>query len=140
MKLKVTLVASSKSLVTVLNENGVIHFDSHGAIPYLDNIKINIQKQNIEMDQKILEFSDTIYVANENHGLKSRWKGYNWKYNEPLVDDTISDGLYTKNYSISIGQLYKDGSTLITISKREEADGELTVKFDKPLVFRKCCF
>jgi hypothetical protein len=137
MKLNVTLAPSSTQKITIKKTNGIIQFNSDGKLPYLDGILINTTDNTIIMDRYALHFTDTVFVANENHGLKSMWKGYNWRYSEPAEGDTISDMLNTKHYSISVGQLFKTGNTLLVISKLEETDGASTLKFNKPLVFRK---
>jgi hypothetical protein len=137
MKLNKNVVPSSTQNISVSNANGLIQFNSKGKIPYLDNLKINTKENTVSMDNFTLHFTDTIFVANENHALKSMWKGYVWRYDEPAENDTTSDGANAKHYSITLAQLYKTGNTLLIISRLEDTEWERTLNFEKALILRK---
>lgn len=134
LKLNMILVPSLKQIIKVNKIQGMISFNTDGRIPYLDNLRINTVDNNIIADHSVLSFSDTVFVANENHALKSMWKGYTWRFDEPLAEDTVSETSTIKHYSIAIGQLYKTGNTLISINEHESTDGEVNLNIDKPLI------
>ena len=134
LKLNLILVPSITQTIKVNKIKGMISFNTEGKIPYLDNLRINTVDNIIIADHYVLNFSDTVFVANENHALKSMWKGYTWRFDEPLVGDTSSESISVKHYSIVIGQLYKSGNTLISINEHESADGEVILNIDKPLI------
>ncbi len=137
MKLNMVLVPSATHTIYITSTNNILGFNTQGRIPYLEEVKIDTKTNTISLANGTLHFSDTVFVANENHALKSMWKGYTWRFDEPAEDDTISELLITKHYSISIGVLYKTGQTLINIREYENNDGENSLKIEKPLVLRK---
>ena len=53
------------------------------------------------------------------------------------LNDSANDGLNAKHYSITLGQLYKTGNTLLLFSKLEDTDGERTLNLEKALVLKK---
>lgn len=134
LKLNMNLVPSLRQTIKVNKIQGMISFNTEGRIPYLDNLRINTVDNTIIADHYLLSFSDTVFVANENHALKSMWKGYTWRFNEPVAKDTSSASISVKHYSIAIGQLYKTGNTLISINEHESEDGEVILNIDKPLI------
>ena len=134
LKLNMILVPSFKQIIKVNKIQGMISFNTEGRIPYLDNLRINTVDNTIIADHYVLSFSDTVFVANENHALRSMWKGYTWRFDEPLAEDTISETSTIKHYSIAIGQLFKTGNTLISINEHESTDGEVNLNIDKPLI------
>lgn len=136
LKLNMILVPSLTQTIKVNKIQGMISFNTDGRIPYLDNLRINTVDNTIIADHYVLSFSDTVFVANENHALKSMWKGYSWRFDEPLADDTSSESVSIKHYSIAIGQLYKTGNTLISIIEHESIDGEVNLNIDKPLILK----
>jgi hypothetical protein len=137
LRLTLNVVPSLKQTIKVVREKETIRFEADGKLPYLEEILINTHDNKIAVKNYTLTFTDTIFVANENNALKSMWKGYSWRFDVPAIDDTLSQLLNTQHYNISIGLLYKTGQTLISISEREETDGERTLKLDKPLLLRK---
>ncbi len=134
LKLNIMLVPSVTQKIKVNKIDGMISFNTDGRIPYLDNLRINTLDNIIIADHYVLKFSDTVFVANENHALKSMWKGYTWRFDEPLTGDTSSESISVKHYSIVIGQLYKSGNTLISINEHEIMDGEVILNIEKPLI------
>lgn len=137
MKKNKNLTHSAIHKITVINKEGQISFDTRGSIPYLDKLKFDAKENTVAMENYILRFRDTLFIANENHGLKSMWKGYSWRYDEPNENDTTSDQWNTKHYSITLAQLYKSGKTLLLFSKLEDVEGERTLNFEKALILQK---
>lgn len=137
LKLNLILLPSSTFTIQIANENGMLVFKTGGKIPYLENLKIITVANTLTVDNYLLTFTDTIFVANENHALKSMWKGYSWNFEEPAAGDTLTQQMGSKHYNISIGQLYKNGKTLITINENESYDGERILKIEKPLLLQK---
>ncbi len=137
MKLNKTLASSATYKIKILNMENHLQLNTGGSIPYLDNLKFNTKDNTVSMDNYTLHFTDTLFIANENHGLKSMWKGYVWRYDEPAINDTANDGLNTKHYSITLGQLYKTGNTLLIFSKLEDTDGERTLNLEKAFILKK---
>lgn len=137
LKLNLVLIPSSTITATISKANDLITFKTQGKIPYLEELIINTKSQCIDLDHHRLQFTDTVFVANENHALKSMWKGYTWRYDELPSGDTTDELLIAKHDVISIGLLYKTGRTLVSISKREDNAGEIALKLDKQLVLRR---
>ncbi len=136
MKMHKNIVSSYTGAIMIRQSDNNIEFGTGDKLVYLDNLKFNTGDNSVLLDGYPLHFTDTIFVDHEDHGLKSKWKGYVWRYNEPDDNDTLNDRLNTKHYSITLGQLYKTGNTLLIISKLEDVDGERKVNFEKILIIK----
>ena len=73
------------------------------------------------------------------NGLKSKWKGYSWRFEEPgdFNPDNLRDlsNLKMKLYKFTIGRLEKNGKTYMSLKGREVEDGAKTVDFEFPVIF-----
>ena len=86
-----------------------------------------------------MSFADTLNITTDKNGLKSRWKGYSWKFEVPKnLDIADLKDLSTLNmiqYKFTIGRLEKNGKTYMSLKGREVEDGAKTVDFELPVQF-----
>ncbi len=135
----VELVSSGKENITAELKNDTVHFKSEGKLSDYDSLKIDLKYNTVIFRQYILPFSDTTNVTTDKNGLRSKWKGYSWRYEEPknLDLDDIKDisKVKMKQYKFTIGRLEKNGKTYMSLKGREVEDGAKTVDFELPVVF-----
>lgn len=86
-----------------------------------------------------MPFSDTINITTDKNGLRTKWKGYSWEFEEPkdidISDLTDLESLSIKQYKFTIGRLEKDGKTFMSLKGREIEDGVKIVDFELPVRF-----
>ncbi len=85
-----------------------------------------------------LKYTGEAGVDNESNGLRSKWKGYRFEYENP--SETNSDDFKNEKFNyhsikITIAILEKGNKTLITIRERKIVDGNETIDTDLPLVY-----
>ena len=67
-------------------------FRSTGKLSDFDSLKIDLKNNVVIFGQYEMNFVDTINVNDEKNGLRSKWKGYTWKYEEPDDFDLTNPG------------------------------------------------
>jgi hypothetical protein len=135
----VILASSQTGELIIKNQNEMISFMANGKMSPLENIRIDLRNNTVIYGNFILNFSDTIHITNENHGLKSTWDGYSWRFSDPANMDMEAvrntENLTAKHYKLTVGHLNKTGKTLISFTAREMINGEFMTDIDIPVVF-----
>ncbi len=135
----IELVSSGTASFRIENENDIIQFKANGRLKLLELVKINLKTNEVNVGKYELAFADTDNVVDDSTGLKSKWKGYTWRYEEPkdISLDALQDlqTLKAKQYKVTIGRLEKNGKTYMSIKGQEFDNGEKQVGFEIPLVF-----
>lgn len=135
----IEVVSTGKENIEIIIKNDTIYFKSKGKLSDLDSLKIDLKGNTVLFGQLKLLFSDSSNITNERNGLRSKWKGYTWKFEDPkdLKLDDLKDlsNLKIKMYSFTIGRLEKNGKTYLSIKGREIENGEKTVEFEIPVIF-----
>lgn len=136
----IELVSSGKSDVTIKHKNNTIEFKADDEkLKLLEFVKIDLIKNVVTIGEYELAFSDTVNVTDDKNGLKSKWKGYTWKFEEPKdIDMNALKDLQTlkdKQYKFTIGQLEKNGKTFMSVKGQEIENGAKQVSFELPLIF-----
>jgi hypothetical protein len=135
----IEIVSTGKENIEVEIKNDTIYFKSQGKLSDYDSLKIDLKGNTVLFGQYIMPFSDTSNITNDKNGLRSKWKGYTWKFEEPndLNLDDLKDlsNLKMKQYKFTIGRLEKNGKTYMSLKGREIEDGEKTVEFELPVIF-----
>ncbi|MFC2130475.1 hypothetical protein ACFLSQ_03485 [Bacteroidota bacterium] len=128
----IEMVKSGSETVFIKSEDNVISFSSTGKLEILDSIKIDLKEKIVRFGYYKLEQIDTINVDSDKNGLKSKWKGYSWRYdfsNKPdgfnalLEDMEEVKTLKMKILKLTIGKLETDGKTYIEITHKELENG-----------------
>ena len=83
--------------------------------------------------------ADTINVTTDKNALKSKWKGYSWKFdilkNLDMADFKNLNTLNVIQYKFTIGRLEKTGKTYMSLKGIEFEDGIKSVDFELPVQF-----
>lgn len=135
----VEIASSGKEKIRIELNKDTIYFKANGKLSYYNSLKIDIRNNLVFFDEYKMLFSDTSNITDDKNGLRSRWKGYTWKFEEPMgitLDDLKDlENLKMKEYSITIGRLEKNGKTFIQLKGREVEDGVKNVEFELPVIF-----
>lgn len=134
------MISSGMETVFVENKNDTINFKSQGKLSPFNSLKIDLKNKTVLFEENKLLLTDTMNVTTDDNGLKSRWKGYIWRYEDPheLDFDDLKevDNLNMKQYKFTIGRLEKNGKSYMSLKVRVVEAGEKTVDFELPVVFR----
>ena len=135
----IEIVSTGTEKIKVEIKNDTIYFKSKGKLNEYESLKIDLKGNTILFGQYKLPFSDSVNITSDKIGLRSKWKGYTWKFEEPtnLDLDDLKDlsNLKMKQYKFTIGRLEKNGKTYMSLKGREVEDGEKTVEFELPVTF-----
>jgi hypothetical protein len=140
--LDVEMTKSGSAKVSITYENDLIKFNGTGKLKVLKDVMIDL-KENIVLigDYKLDNFQE-INVNTDKNGLKSKWRGYQWRYeytdSQKNLEELTSAELQTiilKNYKLTIGRLEKDSTTYIEITEREIEKGIKTKTIQIPFKF-----
>ena len=135
----VEVVSTGKEDIIIENKGNFIRFKSHNKLADLDSLVIDLKNNIVTFGQYKMTFSDTINITTEKNGLKSKWTGYNWKYEDPknldIGDLKNLSTLKMIQYKFTIGRLEKNGKTYMSLKGTEIEDGAKTVEFELPVQF-----
>ncbi len=135
----IEVISTGKEVITCTIKDDIISFKSHGKLSDFDSLKIDLKTNTVILGQYRLPFSDSSNITNDKNGLRSKWKGYTWKMEEPkglqLEDLNDLEHLDYKQYTFTIGRLEKNGKTYMSLKGREIESGEKLVDFELPVIF-----
>lgn len=94
---------------------------------------LNFADNHIILEDKVLNFKDSIFVNNVNNIYRNKWKGYKWKSTVFPKHSIDSDEL-NKTYTLTIGQLIDSGKILIAIKKDEFYQGHKVKSIMIPMI------
>ena len=135
----VEVVSTGKEDIAIEIKDDFIRFKSHNKLADLDSLIIDLKNNIVTFGQYKMTFADTLNITTDKNGLKSKWTGYSWKFEDPKNLD-ISDlkdlsTLKMIQYKFTIGRLEKNGKTYMSLKGREIEDGAKTVEFELPVQF-----
>lgn len=117
---------SKKIIITKLDS--IIQFKSSGKLAILNSIKINLKSNNVIFTERIrLSFKDTINVTDDTRGLRSKWSGYIWRYQDNIYPEEF--------YEFTLGRLEKNGKTIMIIKFGIVINGVKLGDSELPIVF-----
>ena len=135
----IEILSTGKENISVELKNDTISFKSKGKLSKYDSLKIDLKNNTVLFGQYKMLFADTSDITDDKNGLRSKWKGYNWRFEEPAdltVDDLKDYGnLKVKQYTLTVGRLEKNGKTYMSLKGREVKEGVKTVDFELPVIF-----
>ncbi len=135
----IEIISTGKENVEVIKNDSIISFKSQGKLKILESVKVHLNKDEIIIGQYTLTYLGAANITDTNNGLKSKWKGHNWRYEFPenldlgILKDL--ENLKAKQYKFTIGKLEKNGKTFLQIKGREFYKGVKEVEFDIPIIF-----
>jgi len=123
--------------LTIQKENSTIMFTSDYQPELLKNLEIDLSSQQISLGSYKFELTDTFDVTNENNRMGSKWKGYQWTFQEPSkIDFSNVAELRGKDailYRITLGILEPSKNLYLSIKGVEIQDGVQKVNFTVPI-------
>jgi hypothetical protein len=132
-------ISSGKENILIVNDGKIITFRSQGKLAGYNSVEINLDSNMVKIGSYHLKFSESVNVTNENNALKSKWKGYNWRFEYPgntTVDLMKNyEKMQLKNYIFTLGVLEKTGKIFIQMKGDEINYGVKEVSFDIPITF-----
>jgi hypothetical protein len=135
----VEVVSSGKEDIVIEVKDDFIRFKSHNKLADLDSLLIDLKNNIVTFGKYKMPFADTLHVETDKNGLKSKWNGYSWKFEEPkdLDINAFKDisSIQMIQYQFTIGRLEKNGKTYMSLKGREVEDGVKTVDFQLAVQF-----
>jgi len=135
----VEVVSTGKEDIFIEIKDDFIRFKSQNKLADLDSLVIDLKNNIVTFGRYKMTFADTLNITTDKNGLKSKWKGYNWKFEDPKnLDISALKDLSTLKmiqYKFTIGRLEKNGKTYMSLKGREVEDGAKTVDFELPVQF-----
>jgi hypothetical protein len=124
----------------ITNISNIIEFQTNEEkLKLLESVQIDLSRNIVYLGEYQLSFSDSINAADNTNALKSKWKGYSWKYEEPGNHDINAfknkERMNVKKYEFRIGRLEKNEKTYLSIKGLEIENGVKKVEFDLPIIF-----
>jgi hypothetical protein len=140
--LDVEMAKSGSAKVSIIHQNDLIKLDGTGKLKILKDVKINLKDNIVWIGDYKLDNFQEINVDTDKNGLKSKWHGYQWRYeytdSPKNLDELTSAELQSiilKTYKLTIGRLEKDSTTYIEITEREIEKGIKTKTIQIPFKF-----
>lgn len=131
--------STGQEKIEIARKDNTISFNGKGRLSGYNALKIDLKNNVAIFDEYKMPFADSIDITDDRNGLRSKWKGYSWKLQEPeeinlgKVKDLHSINL--KYYTLTIGKLEKNGKTYMSLKCREMESGEKKIDFELPVVF-----
>ncbi len=134
------LISSGTENIVIKIKNEIIYFKAGGKLSNFDSLTIDLKNNIASYKEYKLLFSDTSNITDDKNGLKSKWKGYVWKFTDPkeLSLEALKDleSIKMKEYKLTIGKLEKSGKTYMSLKGREVEDGVKIVEFELPIILK----
>lgn len=139
----VEMVKNGTANVTFDFQDNIIQLKGTDRLEILNDVKIDLTENIVWIGEFKLDNFQEINVDSENNGLKSKWSGYQWRYeytNKPVglseLDSTEDlQTIIMKQYKLTIGRLDKDKSSYIEITEKEIENGVQTKTIQIPFIF-----
>lgn len=136
------MVKSSTETVTISHLDNRITFHGTGKLEVLDDLVIDLTSFSASIGAYNLADVDTVNVTDEHNGLRSRWKGYEWRFetsNKEMEDLKTIEDYQTLNMQICkviVATLEKTKQTYMHVQMSEIDNGQKTIDLQVPLIFK----
>lgn len=135
----VEVVSTGKEDIFIQIKDDFIRFKSYNKLAAFDSLMIDLKKNIVIFGQYKMVFADTLNITTDQNGLKSKWTGYSWRFEDPKNLDISNlknqSTLKMIHYKFTIGQLEKNGKTYMSLKGREVKGGTKTIDFELPVQF-----
>lgn len=135
----IELASTGKEKIKIEVKDSIVRFEANGKLTKLNSLSINTKNNTVNFEQYKLAYSDTTNIITDKNPLRSKWKGYKWKFEEPenVNFENITDlsNLDIKEYTLTIGRLEKNGKTYLRLKGRETKNGMKTIDINMPIEF-----
>ena len=133
----VEIISSGKEIIEITRDSGKISFLGQQKTSIYNDLIIDLENQKIIFKNKVLDFTNEIIVTDNDNGLRSKWKGYNWEFTNPGFSEETDIRSLEKftTLNLTIGQLEKNGKIYMKIQERSMVEGIKTVDNQVPVLF-----
>jgi hypothetical protein len=139
----VEMVKSGTAKVTFDYQDDIIQLKGTDRLEILNEVKIDLSQNVVWIGEFELNNFQEINVDTDDNGLKSKWSGYQWRYEYTNNANGFSDlastedmqSIIMKQYKLTIGRLDKDMTTYIEITEKEIENGVKTKTIQIPFKF-----
>lgn len=136
------MTKSGSETVTIKHVKDEIILNGTGVLEPFATLTININSAAGKLGEIDLSKPEFVNVTSAENGLRSKWKGYTWRYDQANKNietlTTVEDyqDLQMKLYKVTIGRLETTGKTYIDIKTSEIENGVKTINYQIPAIFQ----
>jgi len=135
----IEIVSTGRENIKAELNGDTMYFKTQGKLSNYNSLKIDLKDNVVLFGQFKMVFADTSNIKDDKNGLRSKWKGYTWRFEKPNnfnFDDLKDPGNFKmKQYKFTVGRLDKNGKTFMSLKGREIEDGAKVVDFELPVIF-----
>lgn len=135
----IEVVSTGNEKVTIRLQEENFSFQSQNQLAFINDLRIDVKNNTVSFKEYKLPFTDTVSITSAKNGFRSKWKGYKWRLEEPsdLGNLSIKDikTLNARAYTLTIGQLEKNGKSILILKVREVEQGERKTDYEKIIIF-----
>lgn len=134
---QIEVVSSGTEVLTVIKSSNEITFKGQNKTAAFNDLTIDLKNNIMSYKDYELEFGDVINVTDNNNGLRSKWKGYDWEFTNPKVSND-RDLLTLEEFTaitLTIGQLNKNGKIYLKIKEQKMVNGIKIIDNQVPVMF-----
>jgi hypothetical protein len=138
----VEMVKNGSAQINFKYQDNFINLSGNGRLDLLNDVRIDLTNNIVWIGDYKLDKFEKVNVDSDNNGLKSKWSGYQWRYdysNKPEFNSLSStedlQNLNMKIYKLTVALLDKDKTTYIEITEKEIENGTRTKTFQIPFKF-----
>lgn len=136
---KIEVTSTGKEKLEIIKTDSNITFKGNGRLKIFDNVIFDIENNQVLYKDYVLPYQNKVDVDNSDNGFKSKWKGYNWAFEDPNVsDETDLSNLKNLNITLvkfTVGKLEKNGKIYMQIQESKVENGVKTVDYQIPILF-----
>ena len=128
--------------LTTIHKDGTIHFSGTGRLNMLNEVWIDLVKNEVHFSEYTLPYTKDIAVTDAKNGFDSSWTSYEWELTKPAgetFDELSLEKLRSMNMlmlQLHVGKLDKTGKTFIKLQARRIDKGVKKYSVDTPLFFQ----
>lgn len=135
---EIEIESSGKETLKIIKSDSTITFLGNGRLSIYNDVTFNLKKNLVIYKDYVLYFHNEIIVEDAENGLKSKWKGYAWSFENPTIKDNV-DFSNPKNVNLilvkfTIGQLDKNGKTYMEIKEDKVVNGVRIIQEQLPII------
>ncbi|MDO7849086.1 hypothetical protein Q5H92_22170 [Hymenobacter sp. M29] len=135
-------VATYTGRLMVTHKDNAIHFTGMGKLAVLNEVWIDLGRNEVHMANYVLPYSEEISVDNAQNAFQSAWSASKWELAEPAgetYENMNMEKLRSMTmtlFQFNVGKLAATGKTFLKIKGSKIDKGEKKFSFDSPFFFQ----
>jgi hypothetical protein len=134
-KREIRVAPSYAGTVAVSEKEGVIRFVGTGHLSLLNEVWIDLAKNEVHFLGHPLPYLKEVTVADAKNAFGSAWTAYEWELAEPASDTLEGLTLDMLLLQVQVGQLAQTSKTFLKLKGTRVDKGVKKFSFDMPLFF-----